>query len=367
MNRGGAQRVLVDLANRLPSDQYDITVQSIFDQGDLKNDLVPTIRYKTIVSCKNKRLFTLMAWAVRRILPLKLVANHFLDSDYDLEIAYLEGESTRLIANHTKCSGKKIAWVHADMMILFTVQGLYRTLEDHRRVYEQFDRIVCVSEGCREGFLQRFGYPADNVEVLYNLVNCDRIVQKAAEAIEYESRPGLNIVMVGNCRKEKAYDRMLSVCKRLFDEGYSFNVTILGSGSEYMKLNNSCRQMGMDDRIRMPGAVSNPYPYMKRADMLVCSSVHEAFSTAVIEACLLSLPTLTTNCSGMKEILEDGKYGMIVDNSEEGLCEGLRKVLDNPEILEHYREILPQRSEFFAVSRRIDETTNLFNRVMDET
>jgi glycosyltransferase involved in cell wall biosynthesis len=101
---------------------------------------------------------------------------------------------------------------------------------------------------------------------------------------------------------------------------------------------------------------------LKESDLFVCSSITEGYSTAVAEATIIGLPVLTTACTGMKELLEDGQYGIIVDNNDLGLENGLRDVLQHPEILQKYRERLKDRYQFFSVERRIQEIERIFDK-----
>lgn len=95
--------------------------------------------------------------------------------------------------------------------------------------------------------------------------------------------------------------------------------------------------------------------------MFLQASYTEAFSTVLIEAILLGIPSMVTECSGMKEILDDGKYGLIIPNNEESIEKNLKKVIDDPTILDIYRERLPERKDFFDKSRSLREITSLFD------
>lgn len=359
LNPAGAQKVLIDMVNNLDPEKFDITVQTMYDRGSLKKELNDNVHYKTIIKTKNKFLFAVLSYLFRRVLNPSWIAKHFIGDEYDYEIAYLEGECTRLIAHNDYPDNKKIAWVHTNMKEVFVTQGLYKTLEDHSNVYKRFDKIICVSDAARTGFYERFGH-WNNVGVLYNVVNAELIEKKAEESVEYEYRSCLNILMVGNCRPEKSYDRMFRVCNRLKQAGMKFHVTIIGNGSEKSNLDRLVFDLNLSDCVSMLGEKKNPYPYMKKADVLVCSSIQEGFSTVVIEACILGLPVLTTDCAGMSEILDNGRYGIIVQNTEEALFEGLKNLILNPGILEKYRTLLPERSSFFKKETRINEIEKLF-------
>lgn len=83
---------------------------------------------------------------------------------------------------------------------------------------------------------------------------------------------------------------------------------------------------------------------MAQCDLYVCSSLAEGLSTSVLEAGVLQVPVLTTDCAGMNEILKDGAYGMIVENSVEGLYRGLESVFTGNVDLDSYRVLLGRRN-----------------------
>ena len=104
---------------------------------------------------------------------------------------------------------------------------------------------------------------------------------------------------------------------------------------------------------------------MKKADLFICSSISEGYSTAVTEAMILGLPVLTTDCAGMNEILDDGKYGMIVPNSEQALEDGMRKILSDATLYDRMRSAARTRSEMLADSKRsVEAYDELFLKVI---
>ena len=110
----------------------------------------------------------------------------------------------------------------------------------------------------------------------------------------------------------------------------------------------------------MTGSQNNPYPYIKNADLLVCASYFEGYNLTVAEALILGVPVLSTDCTGPNEILDRGRYGMIVENSKEGLYRGLKELMDNPEKLDYYKRKAKERLGFFDEEKTIKQITDLF-------
>jgi glycosyltransferase involved in cell wall biosynthesis len=290
------------------------------------------------------------------------VYRHYVEDDYDYAVAYLEGECTRIVGGCTNPKTKKMAWVHTDFEKLFVCDKVFRNTEEHKKTYQRFDKIVCVSQGAKRGFERRFGSDwGDKLVVRYNMIDGERIWAAFQQERELPvAEDVFSIVSVGNLRPEKGYDRLLPICRRLLDEGYRFRLTIVGGGSEYDNVEKLRNQLHLQNYVTLLGNQSNPYRYMKQADLFLLCSYSEGFSTVVIESVILGLPPMVTDCSGMDEILEGGTYGIIVPNSEEGIYEGLKRVLDDPSVLDEYRERLPQRRAFFDKDNALKEIMNLF-------
>lgn len=361
LNPAGAQKVLVTLVNNMDLNKYDITVQTLFDYGELKDNLNPNIHYKTILKCKNKNSiwFQFKQFILRRIANLTFIANKYIDNYYDFEVAFLEGECTRLINAHTSTKAKKIAWVHTDLRSQFGADSLFKSFDDYKKCYKNFYRIVCVSNSVRDGFVEKFG-DLGNILTIYNIIDDEEIKEKSLLPINFVNKPGINFLMVGNFRPQKSYDRLLRVAKRLKDESFAFHITIIGDGSEKNNMEKYADELNINDVVSMIGSLNNPYPYMKQLDMLICSSLQEGLSTVVIESCILEMPVLTTDCFGMSEILDNGKYGIIVENNEESLYDGIKNVLLNPEIIRKIKSLLRQRTNYFSKKERIMFIDELF-------
>ncbi|WP_321537555.1 glycosyltransferase, partial [Streptococcus suis] len=88
------------------------------------------------------------------------------------------------------------------------------------------------------------------------------------------------------------------------------------------------------------GAQKNPHKFTSKADLFVCSSYAEGFSTACSEAIMLGVPVLTTSVSGGKEIIDTAKSGMLVGMSDEDLYESMKYVIENQKQVEEWKERL---------------------------
>ena len=137
------------------------------------------------------------------------------------------------------------------------------------------------------------------------------------------------------------------------------NVDIIGEGPDYDILQKRIIENGLKNIVNLLGFKSNPYPYIQSSDVFISSSRAEGFSTVASEAVILGKPCIVTDCSGMRELFGiKGEYGYIVENSEDGIYNGMKAFLMNKRLIEIYGEKSIQNRKRF----NIDETIKSFKR-----
>ena len=358
---GGAERVLVNLANNLDKTKYKVTVQTLFDVGVNRNYLDEDIEY--IAGFKrqfpgNTKVFKLFS---PETLYRKIVKKR-----YDIAVSYLEGPSARIIAGCPNKDTKTVSWIHVEQLSERALSHSFRSLGEARECYGSFDATVCVAETVKQDFLKlcRVDHPCT---VLYNTNEDEKILASANEAVEDISfSNNTNIISIGRLRYEKGYDRLIKVHKRLLDEGVRHSIYVLGTGTQEEKLTRLIEESGVKDTFHLLGFKKNPYKYVKQADLFVCSSRREGFSTAVTESLIIGTPVVSTCCSGAYELLgNNDEYGIVTENSEEGIYLGMRKMLLDG-ILEDYKVKAAERGKFFSKENTVKAVEDLFDSLLNE-
>ena len=116
----------------------------------------------------------------------------------------------------------------------------------------------------------------------------------------------------------------------------------------------------MDEKVKFLGYQLNPYKYVAKCDLFVCASFAEGFSTAATEALIVGTPVCTVEVSGMKEMLgENNEYGLVVENNEEALYQGIKKLLDDPELLKHYKKKAAERGKMFSTEKTVNAVQDM--------
>ena len=346
---GGAEKVLVNLVNNMDRDKFDITVMALFGGGVNERHLKEHIRYIAVFSRTVRGNSHLM-----KLLSPKTLHRWFIKEHYDVEIAYLEGPSARVISGCSDPTTKLVSWIHSTQPSLPLASRSFRSTGEAVRCCGAFHRVVGVSGPVLDAFLTAFPYKGP-ASVLYNTNDSAGILEKAAE----EAEPGLfspeeiRLVGVGKLNENKGFDRLLRIVERLRAGGYPVHLYLLGKGPEEARLRAIAGEKGIGKAITFLGYQTNPYKYVSRCSLFVCSSHSEGFSTAATEALIVGTPVITTEVSGMREMLGDNEYGVITDNDEEALYLGIKRLLDDPALLAHYREKAAERGRDFSMENTV--------------
>ncbi len=363
LEHGGAEKVLVNLVNNLDREKFDVTVQTLFDVGVNRQYLKPHVHYKG----GGKWQFRGNSHLLKLFSPKKLY-KHFIREKYDIVVSYLEGPTARIISGCDDEKTKKVCWLHIEMNSPKIASVGFPTVKSALSAYDNYDCLIAVSGRVKEVFLSSMK-TRSQVKVLYNTNETELICKKALDG-ELDTRfitddiP--NICSVAKIVHTKGFDRLLNVHKRLLDEGIMHKVYILGVGELQNELERKIAEYGVQDSFILLGFQDNPYKYVSRCDLYVCSSRREGFSTAVTEALVVGTPVVSTDCSGARELLgENDEYGIVVENSEEGVYSGMKRMLCDPELLKHYKEQAVERGKFFSREKTVKAAEDMFEEMMN--
>lgn len=356
---GGAEKVLRDLVNHMDQARFDITVQTAFP-CDASKYLAPGIRYKTMYSSASKANRLRYRAEAESGLAYRL---HIRD-DYDIECAYLEMGSTKVMAASTNKKAKKLAWVHCDLLKALDDPGTYAVKT--AAWYEKFDCVICVSQTTKESFDKLFQNRFHS-EVVYNVVDDTTIRSKAQLPLPAgAAKRRLTVLSVGRLTAQKNFMRLLKAHKRLMDAGLTHDLWILGEGSDRSALEQFARENQLQDSVFMPGFVENPYPYLREADLLACSSDWEGYSTFLTEGVILSKPIVSTDVSGVRELLGDSEFGLVTKSEDEAFCRGYEQMLRDPTLRDSYSEQANMRSSDFSAQALTNRTEQFFTQLLED-
>lgn len=364
LGQAGAETALLSLLQTLAREKgearYEISLYVLTGQGEMASRLPADVRLlnkkyreESVLTAKGRKylkktvlkaMFTratvvkLFPYLVKntcamlgkkRLLPDKLLwrvlsdGGMVLPEEYDLAVSYLEGGAAYFVADHVKAA-KKAAFIHVD----YEKAGYTRALD--KDCYLAFDKIFTVSDEVREAFLKAYPELPDKTEVFHNILNKEEIVRRAEEGEGFtDGFTGMRLLSVGRLTAQKAFEVSVDAMKWLKDAGKNVRWYVLGEGDQRKKLQEQIDALGLTEDFILYGAVNNPYPFMKQADIYVHASRFEGKSIAIQEAQILGKPMVVSDCSGNREQVCHGKDGLMCGLTPDSLAENIMLLLED--------------------------------------
>ena len=367
MGRAGAENALLELLKRIDKTKYEVSLYVLTGQGELINDTPEGVRLlndktlpvsvhsgegrKILIKTSLKMLFK--RFNILRLLPYfiintvrmlkkrsfhleKLLWRAFsdgaeiFDKRYDLAVSYIEGAAAYYVADHVKAE-KKAAFIHVD----YKKSGYTRALD--KDCYLKFDRVFAVSGEVKDVFTSVYPELKDKTEVFHNLIDAEGIRKKAEEGEGFtDGFTGVRLLTVGRLMAQKSFETSIKACYILKKHGENIRWYVLGEGDQRAKLEALIDKLGLKDDFILCGAVGNPYPYFKNADIYVHCSKFEGKSIAVQEAQVLGKPIIVSDCSGNREQVVSGVDGLICDFDPRKIAKAIYELIHNTEKREKF-------------------------------
>ena len=255
LSGGGAEKVLSVLLKHIDKTKFDITLCTIVDTGIYAAEVRKYVNYTSVLGNPQKKgllgkiLYKILYLLIYRILPSQLIYTLFIPKGNDIEIAFVEGFCTKILSHSTNKKAQKIAWVHTDLINNHWITSVYKNEEEEKQSYQKYDKIIGVSNTATNA-INRL-YSINNAITLYNPIENDNIIKRANEFISLPPKTqSIRIVTVGRFVPQKAYDRLLRVINRLYENGYPIELWILGDGEQRPILEEYIHTHSLNPQIR---------------------------------------------------------------------------------------------------------------------
>ncbi|QIU95145.1 glycosyltransferase [Bacteroides faecium] len=367
---GGAEKVLVTLLKKLNLSNYDIQLVTLVDTGIYLNDIKNLdISYTSILGTGKGNFLQRIKYKINyklmyNYLPPKYVYNIYLPKKSDVEVAFVEGYATKILSASSNKKALRVAWVHTDLMenAWPLQQRIYKNWEEEKKVYQIFNKVVCVSDSVKKVMISYYGL--NNVVRIYNIVDSEIIKDRSLEKTNLSINKNVfNMISIGRLVPQKGYDRLIKICVMLRDElEVRFRLYLIGEGEECDNLQSLILKNKLGEYVTLLGFKKNPYIYLAQMDLFVCSSRCEGYSLAIAESMVLGIPVVSTDCSGPNELLAFGKYGLLCENTENGLYKALKQLMTNKNMLLKYKLLSQERGKMLNVDSLLRDVDNLFRK-----
>ncbi len=351
---GGIETALVNLLNRLDYNRFDVTCLVLRDSLDVADRITPQCRL--IVSDRQhkvtfpkgygcKRLYNIMeepqnAAKFRRLIwyALRVV---FRAAEARCYASYvkkqLKGEhfDTAVIYSD-RAAETAVRAVSADRFLMFYHHGAMRREYHDAYGYRKADKVIAVSPALAEKLRTYRSKYADKIISVNNIIDIDGVREKGLDIPTVKfSADCFNIVSCGRLSHAKGMDIAVDACAKLVADGLTgFHWYIVGGGPEESALREQIMRLGLEDCVSLLGMQSNPYPYIRCADLYVQPSRFEAFGLTIREAQVLAVPVLSTRTDGSAELISDGETGLLCESDADSIAAAVIRLYNAPKLRE---------------------------------
>ena len=373
---GGVTRSLLSLLYCIDYEKYNIDLILMRNSGefldtipDEVNLLEPALNEKNYYLAKLKKffLYTVKGYFIYNFFYKRTIGRKYKNSDfqlmaglarctaarklkkkYDIAIGYIEGFENAYIVKKVNAE-KKIGYIHVD----YENAGLDPRFD--RKIFESLDNIVLISNENRQSFNRVFPQFAKKSRVVENIICRNLINSLANEKIQdFEiDKDYFNIVTAARLViKHKGLDRAVKALARLKKAGYNVRWYVFGEGADRNILENMIEEYGVRNDFILMGERKNVYPYIEKCDVFAMPSRYEGKPIAVSEAQVLGIVPIVTQYLSAEEQINNNIDGLILENTDEAIYYGLKRVLDDRDFLQKMKDNLAVKNDDFYTGLR---------------
>ena len=360
LHQGGFERICVMTA-RLLQKEYDVVI-AVFSLEDVAYDIsglqVIDLKLKARKGKLNKGINVFKR--SHRLTRLQ--------RELGIDVSYSFGMTANIANALTTGARRKLTACHSFEEIK---DAVYMKL-----ISRHSDRVFCCSKKMADLVQKDYGFT--NVQALWNPCDIEGIQKQSrvaeGEDLSFWETEDKGLVSMGREDDVKGFWHLLKAFRKINQKMPDTRLAIIGDG-EFREYKELAQRLGIAGRVLFAGLKRNPFPYLRKSDLYLLTSLSEGLPNALVEALALSLPIVSVNClSGPAEILHENwreaeakkevfeaDYGILtpavkpvknmqtdMEEEEEQLASAASKLLGDPELYESYQKAAASRAADFS-------------------
>ena len=328
---GGVEKVVLEVLKEIDKSKFDIKLALQYENENLfENEIPKEVNYKYMLPQKvidkslyfrerKKNIFYKMLYSFMLSYEKYIIKKNYLEFSKDREIVidFKSGDFLKLINLENGTEKKRVCWLHSEITKLNKYEKRKKFLRGN---LNKCDKVVCICEDMKNGVIKEMLELEDKLEVIYNPFDIEKIKIKSNDYSEIKDNEKKllednYIIMVSRLDNvQKDFDTLIKAFKTVNQKRKDIKLYLLGNGPDRKKVESMIKNENLQEYIKLLGVKKNPYSWIKGSKLLVHSSRYEGFGLVLVEALILGKVVISSNCKvGPREILDNGKYGSLVE------------------------------------------------------
>ncbi|WP_243140634.1 glycosyltransferase family 4 protein [Pelistega ratti] len=351
---GGAERVAVDLATYWQRKGYEVTLLTQSDSGTDVYHLPSTI----CRICTHQLGQTGIVAQIKKVWAIRRAIKQYRP---DIVIGMMTSSSVMSILASIGLSVNVIATEHAhppSQQLSFFWQKL------RQMTYPRAAKVLALTKMSADWIHQHILHTS--VAVIPNAVRFPLHNQPPYIPVQKPDQTKL-LLAVGRLHTEKGFDVLLNAFAQIADANNQWRLVILGEGGQRQALEDQIQQLGLENKVSLPGRVGNLKDWYEQADMFVLSSRYEGLSNSLQEAMASGLCVVSFDCdTGPREVIREGIDGVLVRpvSDSKALAESLNQLMRDENLRHYYASNAPEVIHRFSAQEISEKWDDLFSTLL---
>lgn len=348
-NGGGAEKVAINLANEYTKQGLDVTLLVMQDKGPYKNQLNPNVKLHVVGLDRGYKI-------------IRYLIRYFRQERFTHVLSVLRGTNILVGLSLLFYIKTKLVFREANELNEFKRMPStlrFKILLRMRLAYFRANKIIANANKTKLELIEYRISPQKKIDVIHNPVLADNYLERLQSECNFKfDKSFFYFLNVGRYHYQKNQALLIEAFAKVAAKNEKARLLILGEGEEEANLSKQIEQLGLTDKALLVPFQDNPFPFYKKSNCFVLSSRWEGFGNVVVEALAAGTPVISTACGGPQDILQDGKYGVLVekDNAEQ-LANAMLNIMQGEPSFS--AELLEQRAAEFTVKNKAAEYLQL--------
>lgn len=315
---GGTEKMLLRILKQWVALNYEIDIVLLYNSVTLRDDVLNRCHITSIFPEKSQQAKQLV-----KSDPVS-VYHSIINKSYDIEIAFQEGFPTKLVAGSPNPLSYKIAWVHTNFLQYHFSASAYNSLEEETKTYKKYNKLVFCSSSTQAAWNHVLLMPDVSKEVIYSPIDSDS-PRRQIHQEEHFLLP--TFLTLSRLSPQKGLTRLLEASALLKQRTTRYRVLIVGDGELYHELTAQAEALRLEKNVVFYSATQDPFTYLAKCTAYVNTSYTESFGLSMQEALYAEVPVIAMDTLGAREVLQNGRFGCIIPQDSEKLCDVMERML----------------------------------------